>query len=226
MNNDFNIKTYIVHCKSLISRKHYMLNQLEKLGFSNYEFYENYDGNELKDNDIACYYSNNLQEQYDKYKMWFPYEPTRILKKSDISVTIKYCEIYKKIADGNDDFAIIFEDDSILDENFCQKFNTYMKQIQNFDMIFMASGCDLHAKNIISECNVYKMNHPSTRCVGATAVKKKTCQDLLKTILPFHLCIDWELNYQLYKHNHEVFWFEPPIVTQGSESGLFKTSMR
>lgn len=222
-----NIKTYIMHCKSLIARKKFMIAQLEKYKFSNYEFYENYDAIELTKDDIKYHYNENLIEQYNKYKMWFPYQPAKSLGIAEISLTIKYVKLYEKIANGTDDFVLILEDDSIFSDNFTDQFNELIFNTpKSFDMIFVSSGCNLHAKNITADNRIYKKEHPATRCTGATVVTKKACKELYKTMIPFHLCIDWELNYQLYIHNHEVYWWEPPIIDQGSESGLFKTTLR
>lgn len=223
----FDVKTYVVHCKKLISRKLFMGYQLSQQGFSNVEFYEDYDGDELTPEIVNKYQDSSFEKQIKKCELWFPGTTPRVNKPSDISVTIKYIEIYKKIANGKDDFAIIFEDDSVLDPRFIPKFHSlYEETPGTYDMIFMASGCNLKSTNIVSGKNVYRKDHPATRCVGASVVKKQTCIKLLETIIPFSLCIDWELNYHLYLHNHEVYWWEPPIVNQGSETGIFKTSMR
>jgi len=38
--------------------------------------------------------------------------------------------------------------------------------------------------------------------------------------------IDFELNYQMCSHQMNVYWWEPPIVKQGSQCGLFKTEIQ
>ncbi len=223
----FNLQTYIVHCKSLVPRKTFMKSQLTREGFTNVDFYEDYDGDELTESIIKKYYDDSFEKQYNKYKMWFPREVPRLLKKSDISVTIKYIEIYKKIAERKENWALILEDDSIIQTGFKESYHSLIHQTpEDWDMIFLGSGCNLKSENMTADIGVYPKSHPATRCVSATLVKKQTCIDLLETIVPFHLCIDWELNYQLYLHNHKVFWWEPPLIKQGSETGLFSTSMR
>lgn len=221
------LKTYIVHYKPLIARREFMSRQLKHHKFENVKFYTEYDGNELTQEIVEKYYSTDFIIQKTKYDIWFPTNLPRILKPSDISVTIKYIKIYEEIANGTDDYALIMEDDSVLDKEFVPKFNKLFDETpKTFDMIFLGSGCDLHAENMKPGISVYRKSHPAARCVSATVVSKKACQNLLKTIIPFHLCIDWELNYQMYIHNMEVYWWEPPLVQQGSETGLFKTSMR
>jgi GR25 family glycosyltransferase involved in LPS biosynthesis len=215
-----------MHCKKLFPRKKYISAQLTKHNFANYSFYEDYDANEL-DHDITEYYVDLPEERYKKYKLWFPFERNKSLTPAEISLTLKYIKVYEKIANGNDDAALIIEDDAILDDNFVNKFNTYYAETPSeYDMIFLGSGCNLRSNNIQPNIHSYKRHHPATRCTVATIVKKKTCQDILKTMKPFHLVIDWELNYQLYLHNHNVYWWEDPLVNQGSETGLFKTSLR
>lgn len=221
------IKTYIAHCTSLVSRKKFQLLQLKQQGFDNIEFYEDYDGNRLNEDIINQYYDRNLENQYSRYSMWFPGERTRVLRNSEISLAIKHIEIYKKIANGSDPYALILEDDSVLCDNFLHKFEQYMLQVpSDFDMIFVSDGCNLKSNNIQEGKYVYRKEHPATRCTGAFVVTKKACQELLTTLIPFTLPIDWELNYQLYIHKHNVYWFEPALVKQGSEIGLFQSSVR
>jgi len=204
-----------------------MISQMKFHRFSNYGFYEDFDGNELTNDIIEKYCNLSFEEQYNRFKKWFPHAQPREMRLSDYSVTIKYIEVYKKIAEGNDPYALILEDDSILDTDFVLKFRKmYEETPKTYDMIFLGSGCNLHAENIVDGKSVYLKGHPAARCVSATVIKKETCQTLLETIIPFSLCIDWELNYQMDLHNHEVYWWEPPLVLQGSEIGVYKTSMR
>lgn len=217
----FDLKTYVVHCKQLPDRKVSILKQFARHNFTNFEFFEDFDAFELSPETISRFYRDNPKEERAKYNRWFPENQPRSLKLTDISVTIKYCEIYKQIAEGNDEHALILEDDSVLVDNFVDRFNDlYSRTPQEYDILFLASCCNLYADEDVS-----KKDHPATRCLGATVIKKSLCKKLVETIIPFHLCADWEMNYQLWLHDSAAYWWDP-IVSQGSETGLFKTSMR
>tara|TARA_R110000868_G_scaffold45841_23_gene151867 strand:+ start:4598 stop:5269 length:672 start_codon:yes stop_codon:yes gene_type:complete len=216
----FNIKTYVLHCKTLSSRKEHMLFQFEKHNFSNFEFYEQFDADELSDNDIQKYYV--CDAKHERHRGGF-----HKLSLPEISLTIKHYEVYRKIVDRSDDYCIVMEDDSLLSEDFSTKFFAMYEQAPpSYDFIFISSGCNLHIDPLEENKLIYPKSHPATRCTGAMVVKKEACKKLLDTMVPFHMVIDWELNHQLYLHNFNVYWAEPTIVEQGSESGFFKSALR
>ena len=45
-------------------------------------------------------------------------------------------------------------------------------------------------------------------------------------VVPFVVTIDWELNYHLKRHDFVVYWLEPPLVSQGSDTGVHASSLR
>lgn len=217
----FDIKTYVLHCKRLCDRKNFMNLQLNNLQFTNVEFYEDFDAADLSIKDIQTYYQVNHEVEKSKYVKWFPYNATRVLTLPEISLTIKLYQVCKKIAEGNDEIALIFEDDSIIDNDFVSKFWEYYNETPDFDVVFIASCCELRGTE-----KIYRKDHPASRGCGTILIKKKACADIVKTFLPFNLCSDWELNYHMSLHDHKVFWWEPPMVNQGSENGLFKSTLR
>lgn len=225
-----NTKTYILHCKKLQNRKVFIDNQIKNI-FSNYEFYEDYDADELTDKIIKDYYDPSPEKQLKKFKLWFEQNKgnakPRLLNLAEISLTIKHFEVLKKIAKSSDDYAIVLEDDVIFDKNFINLYEKYMLQTPNsFDVIFMGSGASLKPKNIESNKFVYLKNHPASKCADSYIITKKAAINIVKTYSPFNICSDYELAYQMYYHNQEVYWWEPAIVIQGSETGLFKSTLR
>jgi hypothetical protein len=48
---------------------------------------------------------------------------------------------------------------------------------------------------------------------------------ILKKSNKINLPIDWWLNVASRDNDFKVYWAEPTIVTQGSQNGLFKTSL-
>jgi GR25 family glycosyltransferase involved in LPS biosynthesis len=202
------IKTYILHCKKFKERKLFITNQINNL-FSNYEFYENYDGDELTTEIINKYYDPSPEKQLFKFKLWFEqnrgHAVARLLNTSEISLTIKHYEVLQKIAYSSDPYAIVLEDDVIFDSNFLQLFQKYLSETpKNFDVVFMGSGANLKPTNIIPDKIWYLKTHPASKCADSYLITKKAANEIVQTYTPFNICSDYELAYQMYLHNHGI----------------------
>lgn len=229
------IKTVIVHCKSLKERKESVLQQMEKFGFSDYSFYEDFDGCELTQEiiDQYCIRKQNDWDGTEKKLAVFSSiidvgrHTQRELSIPEISLTIKFGKVFQQLSQVDAEHFIVFEDDIMLCENFDIHLQRYLSQTpDDWDAIYFGSGASLRPQEIVEGKLAYKMNHPASRCADSMLFKKKTICDLAKTWFPFHLISDWEIAHQHSHHNHNVYWWEPSIVRQGSEHGKFKSTLR
>lgn len=227
------IKTVILHCKRLFERKQNMLNQMNKFGFSNYEFYEDYDANELEDYFVNQHYVSgvdNVEAWNSKVILWGPSAllyHSKQCNPAEISLTIKFGKVFEMLSQVNDEMFILFEDDVILCDNFDQHFKEFLQNTpDDWDVIYFGSGANLKPQDIKNNQIAYPKQHPASRCADSIVLKRKTIQDLAKTWFPFNLISDWELGYQHFNHNHKVYWWEPSLVRQGSEHGIFKSTLR
>lgn len=224
-------KTVIPHYKPLTQRKEMMLRQLSTFRFSNYSFYEKFDGDELDAETIKMFC---VRKQYDintvlrKISPWkIGIETQKELSKGEISLCIKYGHIFKEFLESNDPYLMILEDDVILCEDFDIKFQEYLERTpSDWDVIYFGSGGGLKPSNIVFGKTSYKMNHPASRCTDSIFFKRKTVDDIYKTWFPIHLSADWELGYQHFLHNHVIYWWEPGLVIQGSQCGVYKSSLQ
>ena len=106
-------------------------------------------------------------------------------------------------------------------------------------MVFLGDGCSLHIRNeeIVPSKHLYKKGHEPTswggagctRCVDSYIVSNKCAKKLMEHLnnMRFYkvdMHIDHYLNVMARNANLNVYWAEPTIVTQGSESGLFTSS--
>ena len=67
------------------------------------------------------------------------------------------------------------------------------------------------------------------RPFGREVIKAKdyeAAKKILSTIIPFTFPIDFELNYQMELHDMNVYWWEPPLVAQGSQCGVFGSAIQ
>lgn len=214
------MKIFVLHYSKLVDRKKHILEQFEREGIVDYEFIEKYDKEE-----ITCEESN----LFDVKKV----------KPSMVSLILKHILAYKMIAE-NYKYALILEDDVILSDNFIEKINNYMSQLpENFDMLFIGDGCNLHIEKdkLISNKNIYeKCLHPTkwggdgaSRCSDSYIISKKCavkmCEYIDNLSYKINIPSDWWINVASRDNNFEVYWAEPTIVTQGTQNGLFKTSI-
>jgi len=227
----FDIKTVVHHCKSLSSRKEHMVRQLEHFGFSDYSFYEEYDGNELTEsiiNEHCVRKHTDLSAVAKKISLWnVGIETQRELNLAELSLTIKHGKVFQKLASEDADMFVIFEDDVILCDDFPKLFHNFLSMTpDDWDVIHFGTGAGLHAPNIVPGKVAYRINHPASKCTDSILIKKSAVKQLADTWFPFHLICDWELGYQHYLHQHNVYWWEPGLVRQGSEYGMFKSTLR
>lgn len=208
------MKIFITHYSKLVDRKRHILEQFKNQNITDYEFIEKYDKNELTDDECNLFDIN-----YNN--------------KSKMSLHLKHNYIYKLIAE-NYESALIFEDDVILSDNFNDKLNKYMTQLpKDYDMLFIGDGCNLHIESHLLSPNKYIYEKYSyggfTRCADSYIISKKCaiklCDYIKNLTDKINLPIDCWLTTAARDNNFKVYWAEPTIVTQGSQNGLFQTSL-
>jgi glycosyl transferase family 25 len=211
------MKIFVIHYKKLIERKIHILEQFKKYNITDYEFIE-IDRDELYKENISMF-----QENYSKCQM---------------AITLSHFYAYTRINDSNDG-GLILEDDVILSDNFIEKLTNYITQLpEDYDMLFIGDGCNLHIENhnLIPNKNIYqKCLYPThwggggaSRCSDSYLVSKKCAKNLCEYInnlsYKIDIPIDWWLNVVARDNNFKVYWAEPTIVTQGTQNGTFQSS--
>ena len=212
------MKIFVLHYSKLVDRKKHILEQFQKQNITDYELIEKYNIEDLQDCDTLSF--------------------DICVKKSMISLMNKHFYVYKLISENYEN-ALIFEDDVVLHDNFTDILNKYMIQLpENYDMLFIGDGCNLHIKKneLISNQNIYeKCLYPTrwggdgaSRCSDSYIISKKCANKLCEYInnlkYKINLPSDWWLNIAARDNNFKVYWSEPTIVTQGTQNGLFKSS--
>jgi glycosyl transferase family 25 len=216
------MKIFITHYSKLLNRKKHIDSELSK--------------HKLEGEFILQYDKENIQEELlDKFNL-------NKLNKSQISLFLKHLVVYQIIYQKFD-YALILEDDVILDINFNEKLNKYFDQFPlnsenkpDWDIIFLGDGCGLHIpKEEIKENQyIYKARTPShAKCTDSYIITKSCCLKLLQYFnflikdckKQINLPIDIWLNICYGALNLKYFWVEPTIVSQGSQNGLFNSSL-
>jgi GR25 family glycosyltransferase involved in LPS biosynthesis len=210
------MKIFIIHYKKLIDRKKHILKQFEKYNITDYEFIE-IDRDELQGYDLSIF--ENITNAY-------------------MAVALSHLYAYKQIKDNYDE-ALILEDDVILADNFINIFNNYLIQLpQEYDMLFLGDGCYYHidAHILSPNKNIYQKSHTptiwgsmqdgSTRCIDSCLVSKKCaiklCNYINNLTKKINTTTDHWLNIVAKEKNFLMYWAEPTITTQGSQTGMFE----
>jgi GR25 family glycosyltransferase involved in LPS biosynthesis len=153
--------------------------------------------------------------------------PFRELKKSEISLAYKHMQTYFDIAINEFDSALILEDDAVIVNNFVNRFNDYLSRTpDDWDLIFIGSGCDLRIRDTEPGKVAYLKSHPASKCTDSYCIRGSAAALLSQNIIHHSLPIDFELNYWMEKLNFRVYWWEPPLVMQGSQIGLYESSIQ
>ena len=216
------MRIFVLHYSKLTHRKKHVLNQFKKNGIEEFEFIEHFDKDEITDDECPEFDKNYITD-----------------RRSELSLHLKHFYIYKLMITENIDEALIFEDDVVLSDDFINKLTEYMTQLpKNYDMLFIGDGCRLHIpttqlipnKYIYEKCvDITNDSGGATRCTDSYIIHnrcaRKICDYTSNLTNNIKLPIDWWLNIAARDNNLKIYWAEPTIVTQGSQSGLFSRSI-
>lgn len=213
------MKIFVVHYDKLIKRKYIISIQLNKFNLA-HEFISNHGKESLT---------------LDERKMF------RNISDGEMSVALHHIECYKRIVEENIDYALILEDDIVICNNFREILERYIKELpSDWDMLFIGDGCGLHIEKnlLIPGKHIYKKNNENngqihegaTRCLDSYLISNKCAKIITEKLkLPNYTILapaDLWMNCVIRNNNFNVYWAEPTIVTQGSEKGVYKSSLR
>jgi GR25 family glycosyltransferase involved in LPS biosynthesis len=102
------MKSYIVNLKRSVDRRNYIEETFYKIGYSNYEFVEAVDGNDLTDLELKQNYNFELAERLCKP-----------LTRLEIACALSHIKVQEKIIKDNSNYhTLILEDDIIPTDKF------------------------------------------------------------------------------------------------------------
>jgi GR25 family glycosyltransferase involved in LPS biosynthesis len=245
------LPVYVIHYRGAPERKAHMLRQLAEAGFGDVTFAENDGLGGLSEAEIARYYrpaperwhamtdaalevlTENAQFHPAKqswpegvvYTMAPP--PFRSLRPAEIAPAREHFRVYEEIIRKHQDAALVLEDDVILAADFHAALLRHLPLTPpDWDFIFMGSGCGLRVPGRREDVAVYKMVPPRSKCADSYLIRGRAAAMLARFALPLIQPLDWELGYWMARLNLNTYWWEPPSVVQGSQSGLFASLLR
>ena len=142
------LKIYIIHYKGYEDRKLHISSILENIDFE-YEFIENFDKDELNQTLIDKVYQDSESEFNKKVELWGERANSYVkLRRSEISVAVKFVKTFEKIEKENYEYALILEDDCIpVYENFMKKIEKLIQRKRSWDLIFVGEGMSQGFRN-------------------------------------------------------------------------------
>jgi GR25 family glycosyltransferase involved in LPS biosynthesis len=161
--------------------------------------------------------------------------PEKPLKRSEISIALKHLNILRSYSDSPHGYIVVMEDDvQFRGARFAERFACGLKKTpSDWDMIFFGeSGIPFEKRplrrlwNRLSGRTVFRKDHPATRCLDSYAIKSGAAARLVREIDRIALPIDWELNYWIARLALNVYWWEPGLTVQGSQTGAWRSSIR
>jgi len=215
------MKIYVLHSSNLTKRKKHILEQFRLHNIYNFEFIEKYDITKITDDESIIF--------------------DRDYKRTRMSLFLKHLYVYELIAKDNDEEpTLIFEDDVILSDDFNDIVKAYIKETpEDYDMLFIGSGYNLHINKELldaadaadaADAHIYK--NPYTRATDSYIITNKCAKKLCEYIAAvannnnkITQPIDMWLNRAIIDNQLKIYWSEPTIVSQGSQTGLFELSL-
>jgi len=191
-------KIFLCHSLDLSERRKFQENQLEvKFGF--------------KVEWITAFPSKHLTN-------------TTGLKSSELSLALKHMTILQYIVDENIQRSLVLEDDAVLDDHFIEKFNLYIKQVpKDADFITLEDGSNFSLPKISENVHQgYDCHYTCGFVITLNCAKQILNEWETNLIKPS----DHMYNYCFRKFNSKVYSITPQLIIQGSQTNIFKSSLR
>jgi len=230
------MKAFVCHYTKLAERKKYLESKLPALGFTDVEW--------VTENDILNY---NMDDVYDSSPealvkrnatafARFGTKKQKPLTRPLIEITLQHFEAYRRIVDQKLPMAVVFEDDVLFKKTFSDRFNRYIEELpEDWDIFYFGRGCGGHHapmtiserfSNLLGKKHVFKNKECRSRFSDSYVITSKAAEMILSQCFPFHMPIDWELNYLQSSMSMNIYWSEPTITYQGSKSGAYSSSLK
>ena len=222
------MKIYVLHWNELTKRKENILKEFKREDLEG-EFIEKYTVQEIHSDEKLSKVFGGMG--------------------GTASIFMKQIHALELISKGNNDYALIFEDDVALCDGFKKRLNDYMSQLpEDWDMFFIGDGCNLHIPDeyLKEDTNVYLKGNQdkefprsishlqggkgATRCLDSYLVKKEVAKNIVEEFKKVanvrNTPCDWWMNNVIRGLNLKVYWCEPTIATQGSQNKKYASSLK
>ena len=236
MTDGINVPVYIAHYDKAFERKKYLDENLPKMKFPSVTFSSNFCNRETM-------YKGITQDIVDttrnihllKQKFTDNNNRSIILQQSQphyLGNFLNHISIWKRIAEGKENYGLILEDDTVLLDN---AYEILKKQIDNIpkdlDVGYLHMGCGYTLENyfnIIPKTGAVWMKTPHR--LGRTActylLSKQAAQKMMKVVFPISFPVDHELNFLQSVLKLNVYWTVEHALGEGSALNSYDSYFR
>lgn len=215
--------TYVMHYTPNTERRNFLQKLFEIENFTNVNWITDYDRESIIESNLSENFKIT-QEECDRrnnhLKQIYSHPEER-------SLSLKHLDALKKFVNSDYEFALFLEDDSILEQNFIEKFFFYFdKKPNDFELGYVNHGYPHDRIDDPDKQYWFRKYWPNAvKFSDAMVFTKSTAKTILNCILQYKICfpIDHEYSYWIRENNIKVYWLEPPICAQGSQCGLFRS---
>lgn len=202
-------KVFVVHCKRLVARRESLQPVLRELGWDAH-WIVGHDPHEIPRRHL------------------FRFRPgTRLLTVAEISVYLKHLEVFRCIAGmGEKACGFVIEDDAVFPADFLATFTRYRSALKDpFDLVFFGASCGFGES--AGEDRPLFTRQLRTRSMSGYLITVPACRRLLAELdeRPILEPIDHTVDRVIGAHALKVWWSDPPLVHNGSETGRFGHSL-
>lgn len=203
-------KIFIIHYTQLSARRAHMVSEMEKwFPETPVEFVEVYDQEAISPLDVI----DNFDMQA------FRMRHTRDMKPGEISLSLKFKEVFRKISEEEEgEHFLVLEDDVIFKEDPVAYITDMLNRCANenidFDCVFMGEA----AMRVGDNRNIFmKKDHPATNGLCTVLYNKKAVRRLHQHLQATRNTqpMDWELNDRFKALDFNVYWAKA-ITAHGS----------
>lgn len=157
-----------------------------------------------------------------------------LLRPQEISCCLKHIRAWEKIAAAPKPGGFVFEDDVLLDlQNFIPVTEQALAEFTRFfpeenGCICFGNGCALHVPWTKFKKNRHLYPAEYVRAADSYWLSRKTATLLLDRLSQngFSLPADHLLDELCFDLHIPIFWVEPSVVSQGSHTGRFHSSIQ
>jgi glycosyl transferase family 25 len=179
------MKIFVISMKSAVKRRAQIAAQLGKLQLE-FEWIDAVEGKSLSEAELRRLTN---YEQVQKHRRW--------LSNGAIGCALSHLEAYERIADSNEDYALVLEDDALLQNGFKSFLDAYEEQVPPLDvtlLFFMSwKTCVLQAAGKIEAgpAGIYRPKDVGQPAATTGYIVKATaCRQLLDKLRPVSLASD------------------------------------
>jgi len=141
-------------------------------------------------------------------------------------------DIWRKIACGDDELALVLEDDAVTVADCKSIWDTIMPSMpDDLDIAYLHPGCNqtpqMFNVNVRPDTFWYSMPLRKSRTCCTYLIRKR-CASQMATVKSYTFPVDWDMSFLHNHFKHNVYWTSPCPFIEGSEgsNGAYPSTVR